>query len=182
MVEYREQELIDRCRSGDRSAFADLIAPHAEVAFRMAVVISGSAEDAEDACQEAFVRAHRYLGRFRRGHPFRPWLLAIVANQARNARRSTKRRQATLERVLLLERPAVGDAGTDALSAVARQELIGALGRLDERDRTVIACRYLLDLPERETAAVLDVAPGTVKSRLSRALERLRGELEEVTT
>jgi RNA polymerase sigma factor (sigma-70 family) len=84
-----------------------------------------------------------------------------------------------------------GDAAPSPEAALletsARDELLAALAALDERDRAVIACRYLLDLSEQETAVALGCRPGTVKSRLSRALERLRDRLardqaEEVVT
>jgi RNA polymerase sigma factor (sigma-70 family) len=127
-------------------------------------VITGSAADAEDATQDALVKAWRALGRFRTGEPFRPWLLQIVANEARNRRRSARRR------VRLSLR-----AASDTLAAdVDRVALLDAVNELPADAQAVIACRYLLGLSEQETALALDVAPGTVKSRTSRALDRLR--------
>jgi RNA polymerase sigma factor (sigma-70 family) len=127
-------------------------------------VITGSAADAEDATQDALVKAWRALGRFRTGEPFRPWLLQIVANEARNRRRSARRR------VRLSLR-----AASETLAAdVDRVALLDAVNELPDDAQAVIACRYLLGLSEQETALALDVAPGTVKSRTSRALDRLR--------
>jgi RNA polymerase sigma factor (sigma-70 family) len=127
-------------------------------------VITGSAADAEDATQDALVKAWRALGRFRTGEPFRPWLLQIVANEARNRRRSARRR------VRLSLR-----AASETLAAdVDRVALLDAVNELPADAQAVIACRYLLGLSEQETALALDVAPGTVKSRTSRALDRLR--------
>src|ERR671910_1217421 len=83
-----ESELVERARAGDPGAYAALVRGHEEIAFRTAYLICGNAADAEDAAQEAFVKAHRALGRFRAGEPVRPWLLTIVANEARNRRRS----------------------------------------------------------------------------------------------
>jgi RNA polymerase sigma-70 factor (ECF subfamily) len=135
--------------------------------FRLAYVITGSAADAEDAAQDGLVKAWRALPRFRSGEPFRPWLLRIVANEARNRRRSAGRRLRLVLRVA--DEPTVADA-----DPVDRRALLDALGGLPEDARTVLACRFLLGLSEQETAAALDVAPGTVKSRTSRALDRLR--------
>jgi RNA polymerase sigma-70 factor (ECF subfamily) len=162
---------------------------HQDIAFRTACVVTGSAADAEEATQDAFMKAWRALGRFRPGAPFRPWLLTIVANEARNRRRAAGRR-AGLARRAAAERPS-GDAAPSPEAALLlgarRGELVEALGALDERDRTVLACRYLLELSEDETAAALGCRPGTVKSRTSRALGRLRDEVrrrdgEEVLT
>jgi RNA polymerase sigma-70 factor (ECF subfamily) len=162
---------------------------HQDIAFRTACVVTGSAADAEEATQDAFMKAWRALGRFRPGAPFRPWLLTIVANEARNRRRAAGRR-AGLARRAAAERPS-GDAAPSPEAALLlgarRGELVEALGALDERDRTVLACRYLLELSEEETAAALGCRPGTVKSRTSRALGRLRDEVrrrdgEEVLT
>jgi RNA polymerase sigma-70 factor, ECF subfamily len=175
-----EHELVERARGGDGTAYATLVRDHEETAFRIAYVICGNAADAEEAAQDAFVKAYRALGRFRSGEPFRPWVLAIVANEARNRRRSAGRRAALVLRAAGEGRPS-GEAAPSPEAALLagerRAALLAALNGLDERDRTVIACRYLLDLSEAETAATLGVRPGTVKSRLSRALERLRKEV-----
>ena len=177
-----EHELVERAREGDGAAYATLVRDHEEIAFRIAYVICGNAADAEEAAQEAFVKAYRALGRFRTGEPLRPWLLAIVANEARNRRRSAGRRAALVLRAAGEGRPS-GEAAPSPEAALLagerRSVLLAGLGRLNERDRTVIACRYLLELSEAETAAALGVRPGTVKSRLSRALDRLREEVGE---
>ena len=177
-----ENELVERAREGDGHAYASLVREHEEIAFRIAYVICGNAADAEEAAQEAFVKAYNALGRFRLGEPLRPWLLAIVANEARNRRRSAGRRAALALRAAGEGRPS-GEAAPSPEAALLagerRAALLAGLERLSERDRTVIACRYLLELSEAETAATLGVRRGTVKSRLSRALGRLREEVGE---
>jgi RNA polymerase sigma-70 factor (ECF subfamily) len=145
------------------------------MAFRAALLLTADVGDAEEAVQDAFLKAYRALGRFRAGAPFRPWLLRIVRNEALNRRARAGRRGALALRV-------AHEAGDDAaaspeaalLLAERREALLAALGRLSEGDRLVLACRYILDLGEEDTAAMLDCARGTVKSRLSRALDRLR--------
>jgi RNA polymerase sigma factor (sigma-70 family) len=150
-----------------------------EVAFRTAYLITGDASEAEEATQEAFLKAYRALGRFRSGAPFRPWLLAIVANEARNQRRAAARRAGLFLRVAREGTP--GDVPSSPESAVLtaerRVELLEALGGLREEARWAVACRYFLGLSEEETAAALGCARGTVKSRLSRALNSLREEI-----
>ena len=154
---------------------------HQRIAFQVAYLVAGSAADAEDAAQEGFVKAYRALSRFRRGNPFRPWLLAIVANEARNRRRSAGRREALVLRAADEVRP--GDAAPSPEAALLERErqraLLGALNRLSADHRLVVACRYLLDLSENETAAALGIRKGTVRSRLSRALARLREEVSD---
>jgi RNA polymerase sigma-70 factor, ECF subfamily len=152
---------------------------HQGIAFRTAYLITGSAADAEEAAQDGFVKAYRALGRFRRGAPFRPWVLEIVANEARNRRRSAGRRTALALRAAG-EVPSGGAAPSPegvVLVSEEREGLLNAVNQLREDDRLVLGCRYFLDLSEEETAAALGVRRGTVKSRLSRALERLRAEL-----
>ncbi len=169
-----DEQLIAQARGGDAAAYAALIRRHQDVAFRTAMLITGNAQDAEDAAQDGFVKAWRALRRFRAGEPLRPWLLTIVANEARNRRRSAGRRERLVLRVAAVAPVAAPVADEPRLD---HDELAAALGRLRDEDRVVIGCRYLLSLSEAETAAALGVARGTVKSRLSRALERLRGEL-----
>ncbi len=176
-----EDEHVERARAGDAGAFAALVRDHEEIAFRTAYLITRNAADAEDAAQAGLVKAWRALPRFRRGAPLRPWLLAIVANEARNSLRARGRRDGLALRAAH-ELPS-GDAAPSpegrALAAEQRAQLLAALERLGEADRLVLSCRYLLDLGEDETAEVLSLRRGTVKSRTSRALERLRAELGE---
>ena len=146
------------------------------IAFRIAYLIAGNADDAEDAAQDAFVKAWRALGRFRTGAPFRPWLLQIVANEARNRRRSAGRRAHLALRVATHE-PSGGAAPSpeaSMLSAAQREQLLAAVDELPEDQRMVISLRYFLELSEQEVAETLGVPQGTVKSRTSRALDRLR--------
>ncbi|HZO62831.1 MAG TPA: sigma-70 family RNA polymerase sigma factor [Gaiellaceae bacterium] len=175
-----DEELVARARRGDADAYEVLVTAYQGIALRTAHVVSGNAADAEEAVQDAFVKAYRALWRFRPGAPFRPWLLRIVANEARNRRRSAGRRSALALRAA--QEPS-GEAAPSPeaalLGAERREELVAALNRLSESDREALACRFFLDLSEAETAAALGVRPGTVKSRLSRALERLRAELGE---
>lgn len=162
-------------QGGDARAFEQLVEPHREVMFRVAYLIVRNAADAEDAAQEALVKAWRALGRFRAGAPVRPWLLTIAANEARNRRRGAGRR----ERLAL--RAATTSSGEAApspeeltVAAAERRRLLDAVEQLPDTQRLVLECRYLLSLSEEETAAALGVRSGTVKSRTARALERLR--------
>ena len=164
-----------RARRGDARAYESLVQEHQAIAFRTAYLITGSAADAEEAAQEAFVRAWLALKRFRQGAQFRPWLLAIVANEARNRVRSRKRREGLAERA---GRSWPGSRPPPSMPAPTDGRLREALAELPERDRSVIACRFVLDLGEQETAAVLGIARGTVKSRTARALDRLRAAME----
>ena len=175
-----EPELVALAREGDADAYAELVRAHADLAFRTAMLITANAADAEEAAQDGFLKAWRALPRFRPGEPLRPWLLTIVANEARNRRRSAGRRQALAARAATTDAaPSSGGPAPEValLSEERRAELLGALARLREEDRLVLGCRYLLDLSERETAHALGCRPGTVKSRTSRALDRLRAEL-----
>jgi RNA polymerase sigma factor (sigma-70 family) len=171
-----EIELAERARDGDIAAYERLVRMHQAVAFRAAYLVTGDAPEAEDATQEAFVKAYHALGRFRPGASFRPWLLAIVTNEARNRRRSAGRR-ANLTLRVAAEDQAFQAAGSPEAAVVAaerREELLSSLGELSEGDRLVISYRYFLGLSEQETATTLGCARGTVKSRLSRAIARLR--------
>jgi RNA polymerase sigma factor (sigma-70 family) len=154
---------------------------HQGIAFRTAYLVTGSAEDAEEAATSGFLKAYQALGRFRRDKPFRPWLLSIVLNEARNRRRSSGRVRRLELRAAEERRP--GDAAPSPEAAILdnerRSELLEAVARLPEEQRLTILCRFFLDLGEAETAGVLGVRRGTVKSRLARGLARLGEELPD---
>src|SRR5262245_33077908 len=176
-----DAELVERAKRGDLRAWETIVHGYQGLAFRTAYLLSGNAADAEEAAQDGFVKAYRALGRFRRGAPLKPWLLRIVANEARNRRRAAGRRQALALRAAAQDRPgdAVPSPEAALLERESRERLLAAVERLSDDHRDAIACRYLLELSEEETAAALGIRRGTVKSRLARALERLRAELGE---
>lgn len=174
-----ERNLIESAKNGDTRAFEQLVRTHQGIALRVAYLVVRNPSEAEDVTQDAFVKAYRSLDRFQLGSPFRPWLLRIVRNEALNRVRSTKRRERLALEVI--SDPVSGDAAPSPETEVMRQEerghLLGVIEGLPERYRGVLYCRYLLDLSEEETSAILGLPVGTVKSRSSRALQRLRRTL-----
>ncbi|WP_328416299.1 RNA polymerase sigma factor [Micromonospora sp. NBC_00389] len=179
-VPLDDDVLVTRARAGDLEAYDLLVARHTASAYRTAVLL-GAGSDSEDVIQEAFVKGYRKLSRYRGESSFRSWLLAIVANETRNLHRSRNRRDGLVLRAAAAN-PASEIAEDGAVGAVLagerRAALVQALRQLPVRDREVIVCRFLLDLSEEETVATLGWPRGTVKSRTSRALAKLRGLLD----
>lgn len=172
-----DTSLIVRTQNGDHQAFAELVRRYQAVSFRVAYVVTGSAEEAEDATQEGFIRAFRHIDRFRLDASFRPWLLKIVANAARTRRGRTARHYVVPMTDMNVGAIAEDSGQSPEAIAVADErlnELLAAVGTLRLEDQQVITLRYFLELSEMEMADVLNCARGTVKSRLSRALDRLR--------
>ncbi|MCO6453538.1 MAG: RNA polymerase sigma factor [Caldilineales bacterium] len=171
-----EPNLAQRARLGDVAAWEALVREHQTAVFRMAYLLLNDADDAEDVAQETFLRAFRYLDRFDADRPLRPWLVSISANLARNRRRSIGRYFAAVQRFVQSQErrtappPQVND---DA------DRLLQAIRHLRQVDQEVIYLRYYLEFSEAETADALGVARGTVKSRLHRALGRLRQVIEQ---
>jgi RNA polymerase sigma factor (sigma-70 family) len=174
-----EAELVERAKRGDQDAYGDLVHAYQGIAFRTAYLLTGSAADAEDAAQDAFVKAYYALGRFRTGAELRPWLLRIVANEARNRRRSAGRRTHLALRAAAdpLSGGAAPSPEANVIASEQQETVLAAVNALPEEQREVVACRYFLELSEEETAETLGLRKGTVKSRLSRGLDRLREEL-----
>jgi RNA polymerase sigma-70 factor (ECF subfamily) len=172
---------MSRARAGDVASYETLVRRYQDVALRTASLVAPEA-DAADAVQDAFVKAYAALPRFRAGAPVRPWLLSIVANESRNRRRSATRRADLAVRAGSVTPTPTSAPSPEAevLADERRGTLWAAIGRLRDEDREVIGARYLLELSEAETAQALGLRAGTVKSRTSRALGRLRASLAEV--
>jgi len=162
-----EIDLIHRAKNGDAAAFAELLRAIYLVAFRLAYGLVHDIDEAEDIVQEASLTAWRRLGNVREGRPLRPWLLAIVANKCRAA--AKRRRWSALSTEQVFED--VGDIAT-------RVDLHRALACLRHDDRLVLLLRYYLDLPFEEIALALSISPKGARSRVHRALERLRPMLQ----
>ena len=146
---------------------------HQQAVFRFAYLLLGDADDAEDIAQETFLRAWNHLRRFDETRSLRPWLLSIASNLSSNRRRSAGRYLAALTRAFREQPKDRLIEETHSQSAEADQ-LWKAVQRLALPDQQVMYLRYFLDLPVAETAETLQIAEGTVKSRLNRALEKLR--------
>jgi RNA polymerase sigma-70 factor, ECF subfamily len=172
-----EAAVIARVRAGEPEAYAELVRAHTGIALRAAAAL-GAGADSEDVVQQAFVKAYCALGRFKDGSAFKPWLLAIVANETRNTVR-TAARQRTLagrEASFTEAEPLIPEAADPAVATLhteRRAALQAALDQLSEEHRLVVTYRYLLEMDEAETAQALGWPRGTVKSRLNRALRKL---------
>ncbi|HEX2774461.1 MAG TPA: RNA polymerase sigma factor [Micromonosporaceae bacterium] len=179
-VPLDDGEFVTRARAGDLEAYELLVARHTASAYRTALLL-GAGPDAEDVIQEAFVKGYRKLSHYRGESSFRSWLLAIVANETRNLHRSRNRRDGLVLRAAAAnpESEIAEDVAVGAVLARERRTaLVRALRRLPVKDREVIVCRFFLDLSEDETVTTLGWPRGTVKSRTSRALAKLRGLLD----
>lgn len=166
-----ESELVQRARDGEEAAWENLIRQHQGAVFRLAYLLLGDPDEAEDVAQETFIRAHKHLDRFDESRPLRPWMLRVASNLARNRKRSLGRYWNALQK---MGRPEPGP-GLDPDDA---QILWQAIRRLRHGEQQIIYLRYFLDLSEAEAAAALEIPPGTAKSRLHRSLRKLRTVIE----
>jgi RNA polymerase sigma-70 factor, ECF subfamily len=170
-----ESDLIIRARQGDEAACEALVRQHQEAVFRLAYLLLGDPGDADDVAQETFIHALQALARFDTTRPIRPWLMSITRNLASNRRRAMGRYVAALQRAVRLAPDAILPKTEHSEEA---QELWQTVRRLDRNDQEIIYLRYFLEMSEAETAETLGIAHGTVKSRLHRALGRLRAVME----
>jgi RNA polymerase sigma-70 factor (ECF subfamily) len=161
-----ELDLIQSARGGDRVAFAELLRPEYRTAFRLAYGLLHDVDEAEDAVQEAAFSAWRRINNLKEGSSLRPWFLGIVANQCRTVKRS---RWWSVEKT---DPP--DDAATPALDLAAAIDLRRALRRLGHDERLILVLRYYLDMPFEEIAGTLGISPKAARTRVERAIHRLR--------
>jgi RNA polymerase sigma-70 factor (ECF subfamily) len=168
--------------AGDGDAFGRLVGPHLDVLRRVAYLHAPSS-DIDDVIQDALGRAWTELPTLRERTGLRSWLVSVVANTARNHSRGAGRRATwELRAALRSEATTVGTPEDAAISFEQAHLVLTAVSCLPDGQRDVVTYRYFLDLSESETAEALHIPLGTAKSRLSRALTRLRRELEEGET
>lgn len=179
MEKASDAKLISATKAGDTAAFGLLIQRHQQAALRVAAVTLGSADGADDVAQEAFVKLFNSIHRFLDGERLEPWLFKIVANTARNRLRTEGRQRSLQVRALAHVGVDHPDPDETAVHLADRRALIGAINRLRLEDRLVLTYRWYEDMSESEIATAMDCRPGTVKSRLSRAMDRLRMEMGE---
>ena len=172
-VPLEDEQLIRQAQTGDTSAYEALVRRYQEPAFRAAYLVLRDAQEAEDAAQDAFIKAWGALHRFREGS-LRPWLLTIVVNESLNRVKSRQRRSAAAERAGATGEPAGWTIDEAVISREQEDLLRRAVEALKEQERTLIYLRFFLTLSEQELAQYFGCPPGTIKSRLSRTLAKLR--------
>ena len=170
--------MLRRAQHGDADAFAALVAANRSSALRVATVILGGATGADDVVQDATTRAWRAIATVHGERGFRPWFLHVVANTARNDRRSRGRRAALEVRAAGQRTAQAVDPADAAVSDDDRSKVVDAINRLDRDDLLLISLRHFEQLSDADMAGVLGCPIGTVKSRLSRAMARLRLQLD----
>ena len=163
---------IERAKAGDGPAFDELLGPVLDPAFRLAMTMLNDRTSAEDAVQEAALKAWRHLGRFRPGSDLKPWFLAIVANECRTARRGRWWNVLRIDDPGRLSRRATSDSAW-----ADRIDLDTALDRLPSHHLLALTLYYHLDLPIEEVAGVLGCSVGGARQRIHRALGALRPEM-----
>jgi RNA polymerase sigma factor (sigma-70 family) len=173
MVDALTVEQLQYARSGDATAFGALIAPLVHPAFQLAVGMLQDAAEAEDIVQEACLVAWRKLGQLRAATSLRPWFLAIVASRCRRARRSR-----WLSVIKLADPVATVTEASDPSGTVAA-DLRLACRRLAHDELLVLTLHYCLDLPLDEVGTTLGISREAAKSRLYRAVRKLRPMLED---
>jgi RNA polymerase sigma factor (sigma-70 family) len=170
VMEQRPQLLVS-ASAGDADAFAALIEPLLDPAYRLAAVMLADRSSAEDAVQEASIKAWRKLRQLHGDlNSLRPWFLSIVANECRMAKR-----QRWWSVLKLADMPA-SSAGPDQGGT---SDLHQALLRLTPDERLPLVLHFYLDLPIDEVAQALRVSPSAAKSRIYRAAKRLRSDLTQ---
>jgi RNA polymerase sigma-70 factor, ECF subfamily len=184
-VDSGEAALIQRCATGDDLACAELVAAHQRMVYTLALHLLGDRDEALDLSQEVFLRVFRTLSNFRGQSALRTWIYRIVINQARNRQRWWRRRhrneQVSLDEHLRQfgEPASQGEVLPDRLlaSKETASRIWQALDRLPFDQRTALILREVDGLRYEEIAFSLNIAVGTVKSRLTRARQALRAEL-----
>ena len=182
-MEYNEQKLIQRASGGDPAAFNRLMAQHEKKMYAIALRMFGNREDAQDCLQEAMLRVYRAIGGFKGQSSFSTWLYRITMNTCLDELRRKKNKQSTsLDNLLEQGWSPSDDEGTPEKHAVRselRRELNKAIQELPEDMRSAVVLRDIQGFSYDEIAGALGVNVGTIKSRISRAREKLRGKLKE---
>lgn len=169
--------LVRLTLAGDQAAFATLVDRHARPCLRFATRMLGSVEDAEDATQEAFFRAHRALAQYDAGMSFRTWVMSILVNRCRTMLLHRRRRTSRL----VLDADAVARASQDGTAAASdlRDAIDRALARLDPGQREAFLLKHIEQLNYDEMAAITGLGISALKMRVQRARDRLQVLLEE---
>jgi RNA polymerase sigma-70 factor (ECF subfamily) len=176
--------MVARAADGDEIAFARIVAAHHDDMARVAYVMCGDVDIAQEAVQSAWTKAWTKLDSIRETDRLKPWLVSIAANEAKQLVRSRSRRR--VREIPMPDSPADGPepvasnrSASNPADRVVDLDLAAALETLDETDRTLVALRYAAGLTSEEIGRVIGMTSGGVRARLARLLDRLRTELDD---
>ena len=172
-------DIVSRAARGDETAFARIVAAHHDDMARVAFVVCGDVQLAQEAVQSAWPKAWQKLGSVRDPERIRPWLVSIAANEARQLARSRSRRWVRETAIDADFDHGLPDSSrsSDPANRAAELDLANALASLDPGDRVVVALRYAAGLTSDEIGRVLGMTGGGARARIARVLARLRKEL-----
>jgi RNA polymerase sigma-70 factor (ECF subfamily) len=170
VVKVESGTIVERAVAGDEVAFAEIVAAHHDDMARIAYLVVGDLDIAEEAEQSAWAVVFGRLGGLRDHDRLRPWLMTIAVNEARQIARSRRRRVVRELAVTESDRPRDVDHA-------AMIDLGDALGRLDPKDRAIVGLRFIGGFESAEIADAVGMTPTAVRVRLHRLLERLRKDL-----
>ena len=179
MTASSDAAIVRQVLDGDTEAFGVLVDRHQERCTRLALHITGSREDAEDAVQETFLRAYRSLATYQERDRFSAWLFRIVVNQCRTIGARRRGVQALHQRAWVEQGEGEPAEEHPADRAATREELERALSRLDADQREAVVLKFAEDMTYDEMAAVTGVGVSALKMRVQRACKRLRAMLTE---
>jgi RNA polymerase sigma-70 factor (ECF subfamily) len=171
--------VVARAADGDEVAFARLVAAHHDDMARVAYVICGDPDLAQEAVQLAWPRVWKKVGTIRDPSRIKPWLVSVAANEAKQLVRTRGRRQVREVAVDTDDLGSLVARGSDPADRAAEMDLANVIARLDVTDRTVLALRYVAGLSSAEIGDVIGMSSGGVRARTARLLDRLRRELHE---
>jgi RNA polymerase sigma-70 factor (ECF subfamily) len=185
-MESHENRLIQRARTGDATAFRELVESCQQSVFQMALELTGDWDDADELSQQVFIKAYHALPRFRGEAKLLSWLYRILMNTYIDHTRRTRAagwssRTSDAEGTTQPDMTATNEAADDPeATAAARQiqdHINDALQTLAPQQRSVFIMRHYHDLPLKEIASILGISVGTVKSQLFRAIQRMQKKL-----
>lgn len=174
-----DSTVVRRILHGETEAFSVLVERYHARALKLATGLLGDADEAEDAVQEAFVRAYRGLGGYREQDRFGSWLLRIVVNQCRTQRAKQQRYVGEHDGAIIGALASPEGTEQSVTAAAEREELAFALARLAPDQREAVVLRFAGELSYDEMAKVTGVGVSALKMRVQRACTRLRDLLTE---
>ncbi len=179
-INQQDRDNVARVLAGDQDAFTDLVVQHERAVYNLTYRMLGDSVEAEDAAQEAFIRAYRHLEKYDSARPFRTWLLSIASHYCIDMIRKRRLSWLSLDDLLpgqlmaAVEHRSIEDLAIDGERA---QDVQALLALLKPDDRAIIALRYWHDLSYEEIAETLETNVGVVKSRLFRARQALANRM-----